>query len=132
MAEPIPLRDLPHFEKRLRARAAALRAEIRATLLRSDEESYAQLAGQVHDAEDEAVADLLVDVNLAEIDRDVGELRAIEAALGRVDAGTYGACLQCGTTIDRQRLEVEPQAERCIDCQRVHDRTTMGAPTPSL
>jgi DnaK suppressor protein len=39
-------------------------------LLRSDRERYADIAGQVHDAEEEAIADLLVDVSLAEITRE--------------------------------------------------------------
>jgi DnaK suppressor protein len=132
MSEAISRSDYSHFEGQLRIRANVLRGEIHEVLLRSDAETYAQVAGQVHDAEEEALADLLVDVSLAEITRDVQELRAIETALGRIGAGTYGRCVACGEPIDRERLEVQPTAERCIDCQRVHDRTTMGAPTPSL
>jgi RNA polymerase-binding transcription factor DksA len=109
-----------------------LRGEIHDVLLRTDAETYGAIAGQVHDAEEEALADLLVDVNLAEITRDVAELRTIEAALERIGAGTYGMCIQCREPIDRMRLDAQPTAERCIECQRVHDRTTMGAPTPSL
>jgi DnaK suppressor protein len=132
MSEAISRSDYSHFEGRLRIRANVLRGEIHEVLLRSDAETYAQIAGQVHDAEEEALADLLVDVNLAEITRDVQELRAIEAALGRIGVGTYGRCIACGEPIDRERLEAQPTAKRCIDCQRVLDRTTVGAPTPSL
>jgi len=132
MSDAVSRSDYSHFEGRLRARANVLRGEIHAVLLRNDAETYAQIAGQVHDAEEEALADLLVDVSLAEITRDVQELRAIETALGRIRAGTYGSCVACGEPIGRKRLEAEPAAERCIVCQRVHDRTTMGAPTPSL
>jgi RNA polymerase-binding transcription factor DksA len=45
----------------------------------------------------------------------------IEAALGRIAAGKYGTCVECGATIDRERLEARPQAARCITCQRRHE-----------
>lgn len=41
----------------------------------------------------------------------------ITAALGRVDAGTYGRCTRCGTQIAPARLEVIPYATACIECQ---------------
>lgn len=44
------------------------------------------------------------------------ELDAIEAALSRIDAGTYGACIQCGGSIDDRRLEVIPHTPNCVDC----------------
>ena len=43
--------EFSHFMRKLQARAAALRTEIRETLLRADNEQYVQLAGQVHDAD---------------------------------------------------------------------------------
>ena len=50
--------------------------------------------------------------------RDAQELRDIDAARQRLDAGTYGICTDCGAEIGFQRLHVEPQAARCIECQR--------------
>lgn len=49
------------------------------------------------------------------------EVEEIEAALGRIAAGTYGKCVECGATIDPARLEARPQASRCIACQRQHE-----------
>jgi RNA polymerase-binding transcription factor DksA len=124
--------ELAHFERKLRARSAELRGEIRDTLLRTDSEQYARLAGEVHDVEDESLADLLVDVNLAEITRDVGELRDVEAAFDRIHSGTYGTCLRCDGVIDRRRLEVHPTAKRCLPCQVEHDRLRAVTVPPSL
>jgi DnaK suppressor protein len=45
------------------------------------------------------------------------ELGDIEAALGRMDAGTYGQCTDCGVTIPPARLSAYPTAKRCINCQ---------------
>ena len=54
--------------------------------------------------------------------RDAEELRDIDAARGRLDAGTYGTCTDCGAEIGFQRLHVEPQAARCIECQRRYEK----------
>lgn len=40
-------------------------------------------------------------------------------ALGRLDAGTYGTCVECGATLPDERLDARPEAARCVDCQ--HD-----------
>ncbi|HET9694779.1 MAG TPA: TraR/DksA family transcriptional regulator [Steroidobacteraceae bacterium] len=105
------------------ARARQLRDEIRQTLLKSDSEHYVQIADEVRDLEDESFADLMVDVSLAEIDRDLEELRAIDAALLRIGDGSYGLCEVCDRPIEPKRLEVAPQVPRCIDCQTLYERT---------
>lgn len=114
--------ELPHFKRMLQAREGALRTAIHAALLRSDDEQYVQIAGQVHDLEDEALADLLVDVNLAEITRDIQELRDVAAAQRRIVMGTYGICIRCKEAIARDRLEAYPTAKRCIACQKEEER----------
>ena len=105
------------------ARAKQLREEIRQTLIRTDSEQYLQIADQVHDVEAESFADLIVDVNLAEIDRDVEELRAIDASIIRIAEGSYGACEECGAAIELARLRATPYVKRCIDCQTSFERT---------
>lgn len=47
------------------------------------------------------------------------ELVAIEAALDRLDQGTYGICARCGRPIGAARLRARPFAELCIDCARL-------------
>lgn len=108
---------LEKAKKRLQERSEAVRADIRRELEKSDQEQYSTLTGQISDAGEESVAHLLVDVNLAEISRDVHELRELEAALARVEKGTYGNCIDCGTTIDEKRLDAVPAAPRCFSCQ---------------
>ena len=41
----------------------------------------------------------------------------IDAALARVEAGTYGLCEACGKPIPRARLEVVPEATLCVSCK---------------
>jgi RNA polymerase-binding transcription factor DksA len=45
-------------------------------------------------------------------------LTDVERALGRIDAGTYGACERCGKPIDPARLEARPWALLCMDCKQ--------------
>ena len=45
------------------------------------------------------------------------ELAQVDAALRRIEAGTYGQCLACGVDIPLARLYVAPEAARCIRCQ---------------
>jgi DnaK suppressor protein len=50
-------------------------------------------------------------------EHETAELGDIEAALERLDAGTYGQCSECGVTIPPARLNAYLTAKRCIDCQ---------------
>ena len=61
------------------------------------------------------------------LDREVGRalddnaeriLKAIDEALARIEAGTYGICTNCGERIPEGRLEARPYADVCIDCAR--------------
>jgi RNA polymerase-binding protein DksA len=49
-------------------------------------------------------------------------LEAIDAALGRIDDGTYGICRTCGQAIGGERLEALPWTTQCIDCKRKEER----------
>ena len=124
--------EYSRFEHRLRQRWCELRDDTRETLQRADNEGYADIAGRVNDLEDQSLADLLVDVNLAEITRDVQEIRAVERALKRIALGTYGTCVSCGQPIERERLEAYPTANRCAACQRAYEHDHATTPTPRL
>ena len=45
-----------------------------------------------------------------------GHLAEVDAALGRLEAGTYGTCVRCGAPIGAARLEARPVAATCIAC----------------
>jgi DnaK suppressor protein len=60
--------------------------------------------------------------DLALHDRSQAQLELVEAALARLDDGTYGDCLRCGSPIAPGRLEALPWAAHCIACQAIVDR----------
>lgn len=55
-------------------------------------------------------------------EHEVLELSAIDAALSRIEAGTYGECTDCGVHIPPARLQATPEAARCIPCQEVWEK----------
>jgi len=57
--------------------------------------------------------------DLALRDRNEQQLAAVDAALARLDDGTYGLCVRCGRPIAPERLDALPWAAHCIDCQRI-------------
>jgi RNA polymerase-binding protein DksA len=68
-----------------------------------------------------ATLDREMDYSLEENSTQV--LQEIEAALKRIDDGTYGTCTNRGEQIDPERLEAYPWASLCIDCKREAERS---------
>ena len=132
MSEELTPRQLEELRQKLQARRAELKTLIREELLKADAEQYGELAGQVHDAEEASVADMLVDLNLATIEHHVAELRQVEEALARMRDGGYGVCIDCGGPVGLARLQANPVALRCIRCQEAWERTYAGTNTPAL
>ena len=116
----------------LRARFEALSEEVRQDLLKADEDRTALQSDRVRDVEDESVADLVVDLDLADADRDLEELQDVEAALTRISQGAYGLCARCGAAIPYDRLAAYPTAKRCQPCQELHEKTFAHKATPTL
>lgn len=106
----------------LEYRSAALHREIAAALRRSGTEEAIRLANHLEELGDEAVADLESSIEIAEIERDVRELREVERALARLHEPEYGVCVDCGADIPYSRLSANPTAMRCITCQRRAER----------
>jgi RNA polymerase-binding transcription factor len=60
--------------------------------------------------------------DLALRDRARQHLELVDAALQRLDDGTFGTCLRCGQPIATERLEALPWAAHCIACQSAIDK----------
>ena len=124
--------QLAKLEQQLKERFAELKESVRRELLQSGEERYVQLAGRVHDTGDEAVADLLGDINLAVISQHVREIQDIETALLRMGEGRYGICIDCDDDIGYRRLRAYPTAKRCHSCQVKHEKDFAQPGHPAL
>jgi RNA polymerase-binding transcription factor DksA len=80
--------------------------------------------GEINSAAgDQHIADHASDLVDLEVDQSLGEnadnvIAEIDAALERVEAGTYGTCTACGAVIPEERLEAIPYATLCLDDKR--------------
>jgi DnaK suppressor protein len=80
------------------------RADVAAEHFGRPEDSSAQLATER-------------ELEFAMGERETAELGALDAALARIEGGTYGDCTDCGVPIPAARLHATPEAPRCISCQ---------------
>jgi len=115
MNGPLASADLQQCEARLLQRRATLRSELLERL--GPAAGADPKAIEVHDLKDEAFAHLLANLANTELAHVREELAAIQTALQRIGAGSYGTCTQCGRDIGRERLLVQPSAGRCLACQ---------------
>ena len=115
------------LEEMISSRRKTLITELREAAGRSrEEESFPELAGPSPDTGDESVASLIADLDQADMSRDLTELRGLDAARERIRVGHYGTCAECGGDIGFERLRANPGAVRCVECQRVHEKTFAG------
>lgn len=108
--------QIAQLDRKLERRALELRSVIRRHVADTDRQHYGDIAGLVHDAGDEAVADTLTDISAAFLDRHIKELHEIQAARNRLTDGTFGICTDCGKGIGWDRLNVYPAATCCLSC----------------
>jgi DnaK suppressor protein len=103
------------FRDRLLAERARLVAETGEAIEAPDQMTYgsqAAAASQVFDQQRD----------LALRERATQQLTHVEAALARLDEGTFGRCTRCGRDIAPDRLDALPWAAHCIECQGALDR----------
>jgi DnaK suppressor protein len=72
----------------------------------------------VRDYVEHSDADVQGDIDLAVLQMRAETLTRIDRALARLDAGTYGRCVECKDPIPEPRLRALPFAHRCQACQR--------------
>lgn len=106
-------------------------ADLRAALLAERERVIAELKetevdapGQMTYGSQAAAASHVFEQqrDLALRDHNQQHLAAIDAAIRRLEAGTYGRCTACGRPIPPERLEALPWTALCIDCSRTARR----------
>ncbi len=93
--------------------------------LRSLRESLPAEAADVRDVEEQSVDDFVSEVDFALMEMKSETLRQIDEALRRVEAGSYGACLECGNEIAEARMKALPFALLCRDCQQAREQETL-------
>lgn len=105
----------------LQAERQRLRGAIREELLQNRQQAEDGLSGQVHDAGEESVAELMSEMNTALLSRSIQELRQVEAALERIAGEGYGLCEVCAEPIPFGRLQANPVTTLCLEHQQARE-----------
>ncbi|MBE0614900.1 MAG: TraR/DksA family transcriptional regulator [Burkholderiales bacterium] len=104
----------------LKAQREMLLDEVRAKIAASGEDPG--FVNQSKITDDEGLADAAAEMEVAMVIRESQELQEVEAALARIDDGSYGDCSDCGEEIGAARLKANPAARRCLSCQEKYER----------
>jgi len=74
---------------------------------------------QVPDPADQASASTMDDVMISLQNTEREEYDRLVKAIAMINAGTYGICVDCGQPISEKRLQMYPNATRCLSCQEL-------------
>ena len=96
----------------------------KAKLLKSIKEK--SLETQTNHAAESDVLDIASNLEaknrlISEIDRDTAMLKRVERALEVFDVD-FGYCIDCGVEIEAKRLDFDPAASRCFECQDIFEK----------
>jgi RNA polymerase-binding transcription factor DksA len=109
---------LTQLRQALTWRIHELQTELRSLAAKREEDA---VGSGVIDRKDEADAWQRADLDDGSERLELVELRRCESALHRLDLGIYGDCCDCHDAIPLRRLLVQPEAERCAECQEAHE-----------
>ena len=110
-------RQREYFRERLLSWKEDILREAKETLqhLQDENQNHPDLADRASSETDRAI-------ELRARDRQRKLIAKIEAALGRIDEGTYGYCEETGEPISLRRLEARPIATLSVEAQERHER----------
>jgi RNA polymerase-binding protein DksA len=116
--------DVDRFRQTLESERARLRHALQAV---HHDGSLLEETGDLAIGAGDHLADSASETYMRELDGGLEEnaghlLVEIDAALARIEAGTYGLCSVCGREIGEERLEAIPYATLCIEHKRAQER----------
>ncbi len=118
--------ELDDYRQRLLALRARLRGDVSqmadAALNKRRSEANGDLSSMPIHMADIGSDNFEQEFTLHLMQNEEGALAMIEAALDRVEDGTYGTCEECGTRIPKVRLNAIPYASMCIKCASAREQ----------
>ena len=120
--EAVPKSRYTELKRMLEDRRREIQAEVQGKMrdVRS-EGTWGGKTNEVFDAVESSEADIQDDIEFALIQMKSETLNKIDAALRRLEEGTYGDCFECGDEISEARLRALPFAVRCKDCEEARE-----------
>lgn len=112
--------------ERLHARRDELIEDIMVQIRENETELAAHLDAQLDCLDDDAIANELIELNLAYVESETGKLRGVQDAEQRIKEGKYGICIDCRKDINPDKLQLQPSSTRCSECEALqgpnHDK----------
>lgn len=112
--------DVKAFKERLLALRARLRGDVNqlaeSALKKNRTQANGDLSSMPIHMADIGSDNFEQEFTLSLIETDGNTLTKIEAALDRIEEGSYGECEECGAKIPKQRLMAVPYATMCVKC----------------
>jgi DnaK suppressor protein len=106
-----------HLERVLRDRRRGIQGEVRLGIRDGRTDRLKQGGDDIERSDAHSQGD----IELALLQMRAETVRRIDAALGRLEAGTYGSCVECAKEIAERRLRALPFAVRCQACEAKHE-----------
>lgn len=108
-------KELTHIKEELQKR----KIELEQDLVRSYSEKFSD--DQVQDPGDQALTSTMESLRSSLQDTRLDEFNRIVKALKMIEEGTYGICVDCELPISDKRLQLYPDATRCLACQEAFE-----------
>ena len=122
-AARMPKRELEKYRKLLQEKKTSLLAELAKT--RHAEEETTEESTQ--DIADKAVSSYTREFLYSLNDAERSTVQQIDQALSRIEDGTYGLCLNCGTPMNEKRLSAIHWSRHCVECQELAEKGLLEA-----
>jgi len=114
--------------KQFRQRLEAQRADAYRLLHRLGDESRSLGDDSPQDSGDQSISTVSKEFLFQQGSQRLGIVRRIEAALHRMDNGTFGLCTECDEPISPRRLDALPWTDLCLHCQEAREQGLLHTP----
>ena len=122
-AAKLPKKELEKYRRLLLDKKNSLSSELAKT--KNAEEETTEESTQ--DIADKAVSSYTREFLYSLNDAERNTIQQINAALARIDDGTFGFCLNCGNAMAEKRLTAIPWSRHCVDCQELAEKGLLEA-----
>ena len=122
-AAKMPKKELEKYRKLLQEKKTSLLADLAKTK-HAEEETTEE---STQDIADKAVSSYTREFLYSLNDTERNTMQQIDQALSRIEDGSYGLCLNCGSPMSEKRLTAIPWSRHCVDCQELAEKGLLEA-----
>lgn len=120
-AKPLPKAQLKYFRKMLEEKKEDLVQEVEKRLQEGQQVERVEVKDPADQALDSYESELHYGIN----DAERKFLEEVEDALQRIQGGSFGVCMSCGSAISQKRLKAMPSARLCIGCKQAQEHARL-------